>query len=455
MISIQMQQLLLYNMVPLVMPDDTYLVSLIHQLGSSLFFGCTIGVLNAMIAMAASVVPWMQRRFAWHDIAVLVLVGCICTFMGFSREMPFVSILFGLVCPIVFFVPWTVICRRVSIAEVSYRRWLIMFLIAVSPFLGLLAFGKASFGTIRDSLLEIPVARSLSNFYYDHTYLAAHVIKPPSAHEQKIIALSRDITRIGPRTHGTLWIRAGDPCAVEGRTVAVSRIPLECPCIVLADEEPANTSNRIMKELGTVYDHNEKMRSGIGLFFYRGPLIFVPVLFILWVTLYVSRLSGRHPAAACLVIIGYLGLFSYPVHAVFLQCQLRGDPQLIHEFLLSEHELKRYLALAAFPEQITDRELARFAEDPSARVRLSAVFESGNRNKPEFLTIFRHALQDDQLNVRTRACLALGNLGGKEALSLLEKVLVEDPSWYVRGYAYRAIGRIRPVTKTVVLAKPG
>lgn len=445
-----MQQLLFYDMVPLVMPNDEYLASLIHQLGSSLFFGCTIGVLNALIAMAASLLPWIQRRFSWHDIPVFILLGCIFTFLSFSLEMPFVSILFGFACPFVFFIPWLFISRRVSNAKTVYRRWLIMVLIAVSPFLGLVTFGQASFETIRDSILEIPGASSLNNFYYDHTYLAAHVIKPPSAHEQKVIALSSDITRIGPRPHGTLWVRADDPCAVPGRTIAVSRDTLECESVLLQDKGPANTSNRIINDLSSLYDYNEKMRSGIGLFFYKGPLLLIPVLFMLWLALSLSRLFEKSSVAAGLVILGYLGCFYFPFHTVLLQYQLQKNPQRIHEFLLSEHEDKRYLALKTFPEHVTNRELVKFSHDPSARVRLNALFEAGNRKNTEFIKIFENALEDSQLNVRTRACLALGNLVNSDALALLEKVLKDDRSWYVRGYAYRAIGRIRPISKSVI-----
>ena len=444
-----MQLMLFYDMVPLVMPDDEHLVAFIHQLGSSLFFGCTIGVLNALIAMAASLFPWMQRRFSWHDIPVFILLGCTFTFLSFSREMPFVSIIFGFLCPVVFFIPWFYISRRGRNVKISYRRWLIMTLIVVSPFLGLLTFGPTSFETIRDSMLEIPGARSLSNFYYEHTYLAAHIIKPPSAHEQKVIAVSSDITRIGPRPHGTLWVRADDPCAVPGRTIAVSRTPLICESVELSDRKPANTSNRIMKDLRNAHDDNGKMRSGIGLFFYKGPLLVIPVLFALWLALSLSRLFEKNRVAAVIVILSYLACFYSPVHMVTLKYQLRVHPELVHEYLLSEHEDKRYLALKTFPEEIRNKELINFSHDTSARVRLNAIFEAGNRKNSEFIKIFEDALEDDQLNVRTRGCLALGNLGNADALALLEKVLQDDPSWYVRGYAYRAIGRIRPVTKSV------
>jgi len=450
MISSQMELMLFYDMTPLVMPDDEYLVSLIHQLGSSLFFGCTTGVLNAMIAMVASMSPWMQRRFARHDVFVFILLGCTFTFLGFSAEMPFVSAVFGFVCPAVFFVPWAVISRRGGNTRTPYRKWLVMVLIVILPFLSLLAFSRASFETVRDSMLEIPGARSLSTFYYDHTYLAAHIIKPPSAYEQKVIAISSDVTRIGPRPHGTLWVRAEDPCAVQGSTIAASTSPEVCPSVMLSDRDLLNISGRIMQELHSTYDYNEKIRSGIGLFFYKGPLVVIPVLFMLWFSLFLARLFERGKIAAGVVILGYLGCFLYPFHTIILQCQLRENPQLIHEFVLSEHVSKRYLALKTFPEEIRKHELIRFSRDPSARIRLNAIYEAGNRKDPEFMKMFEEALRDDQLNVRTRACLGLGNLGDRNALFLLEKVLHNDPSWYVRGYAYRAIGRIRPITRSVV-----
>ena len=70
------------------------------------------------------------------------------------------------------------------------------------------------------------------------------------------------------------------------------------------------------------------------------------------------------------------------------------------------------------------------------------------------MDVLTDALDDPQLNVRTRACWALGNIASKDALSLLEGVVRQDPSWYVRGYAYRAIGRVRPVSRSVSVKVP-
>jgi len=449
MISSQMQVMLSYDMVPLVMPDDPFLTGIVHQLSSALFFGCTLGVLFAIIAMAASLVPWIHKRFSRFDLVTWMLLGCLFTYMSFSAELPAVSIMFGFICPFFFFVPWAYIIRKSSGKRIRYKRWIIMALMAASPFLGFVAFGSASFEIIRDSMLEIPVARSISDFYYDHTYLAAHVIKPVAAQEQKVIAISGDIKRIGPLPHGTLWIRSADPCSITGRTLTVSRVGLACDSIVIDDGKPANTGNRIIKELSSVYDGNEKMRSGIGLFFYSGPLLVIPVLFMLWLAYGLSRLYEKSRIITLLIILGYLAMFFPPFYTAVLRHQLLKHPNRIHEYILADVEKKRYLALKTFPEEFKFSELVKFSHDTSARIRLNALFEAGERKNAAFIDILGDALSDPQLNVRTRACLALGNIGTLKTLSLLENVLREDPSWYVRGYAYRAIGRIRPLARSV------
>lgn len=43
----------------------------------------------------------------------------------------------------------------------------------------------------------------------------------------------------------------------------------------------------------------------------------------------------------------------------------------------------------------------------------------------------------------------MGEIGGKEALRLLDQAIAAEPSWYVRDYAYRARGRIESVAKMV------
>ena len=454
MISSQMQLMLSYDMVPLVMPDDTYLTSFIHQLSSALFFGCTLGVLFALIAMATSLVPWIHKRFSRLDTITYILLGCLFTYLSFSDELPGVSVVFGFLCPFFFFIPWAYIIRKSSGEKIYYKRWIIMVGMAVLPFLSLVAFNPASFGIIRDSMLEIPVARSLSDFYYDHTYLAAHVIKPVVAQEQKVIALADDIKRIGPMPHGTLWIRSDDPCSITGRTLTVSLARLDCASIVIDDGKPVNMGNRIIKLLSSAYDDNEKMRTGIGLFFYSGPLLVIPVLFMLWLAYGLSRLFEKSRIITLLIILGYLAMFISSFHTAVLQNQLVKHPERVHEYILAEEEKERYLALTTFPEEFKDSELVKYSHDTSARIRLNALYEAGERKNAAFVNLFGDALDDPQLNVRTRACLALGKIGSMEALFLLETVLRTDPSWYVRGYAYRAMGRIRPVARSVSVNTP-
>ena len=112
-------------------------------------------------------------------------------------------------------------------------------------------------------------------------------------------------------------------------------------------------------------------------------------------------------------------------------------------------ERMRYIALSVYPGALAPESLVRLMNDPSARVRLNAVIEAGKRRDPSLLPDIETRLKDPQMNVRTKACQALGRLGSDQAISLLDKTVRIDPSWYVRDYAYAAMGRIRPEARVV------
>ena len=448
-LSLQMQFLISSGMEPLIGPDDPYLIHFGHRLSSALFFGCTLGVLNALVAMVLSLFPWLKGCYSRPDIAVFLALGGLCTWLGYSAEYPVVSVVFGFLSPVAFFVPWTLIIRRSRPREIRFRRWSVLAVLASAPFLFMLVLGNASFGVIRDSMLTLPVLRNISDFYYDHTLLAAHVIKPVSALEQKVIAVSDEIRTIGPMPHGSLWVRTPDPCGLAFRDLAVSKEKLSCASVILRDDRPANVSNRVMKEITPAFDNNRMLRQGIGLFFYRGPLAIIPVLFMLWFALFLTNLSLRSKIAAGVLFALYLSLFFPAWKSVYQRHMLILQPEKIAEYILSEHEEKRYLALLTFPDEFTPGELNRFARDISPRIRFRSIYEAGMRKDPLYLDVVEEALSDPQLNVRTRACWALGSMPSEKAGDLLEQAFLHDPSWYVRGYAYRALGKVRPVAKVV------
>jgi hypothetical protein len=376
-------------------------------------------------------------------------LGALFTFLGFSGEHPVVAFLFGFLCPAAFFAPWYLIIRRSEPRDLSVKRWAAMAFLMASPLIFLLTFGHGSFEMVRDTMLTMPVARDLSDFYYDHTLLAAHVIKPFEALEQKVVAVSDGIGQIGPIPHGTLWVITPDPCGLEARNLTVSDRELACPSVIIPDSRPANVNNRVVKEYGKAFDANELMRQGIGIFFFKGPFLLVPVFLMLWFALFLSNLWERSPGGAVVVLLLYLALF-WPAWMNFYgQYGLRSHPDMIAAYMLSEHEEMRYLALATFPDQFTDRELLRFSRDDSPRIRVRALLEAGGRHSPRFLEIFANGLKDPQLNVRTRACMALGGLRSDRAADLLEHAFVHDPSWYVRMYAFKALGASRPMARVI------
>jgi hypothetical protein len=453
LLQTQMGLFLTAGMQPLIMPEDPYLVEFSHKLGSAVFFGGSLGVLFSLMAMAASFVPWLKGKFSPYDGVVYLVLGALFTFLGYSGEHPVLSFLFGFLSPAFFFAPWTLIIRRSDPWDLSVKRWLGMALFTAAPLIFLMTLGHSSFDMIRDTMLTMPMTRDLSDFYYDHTLLAAHVIKPFEALEQKVIAVSDGIGQIGPIPHGTLWVVTPDPCGLEGRSLTVSDRELPCGEVVIQDTRPANVNNRIVREYSKAFDRNEWMREGIGIFFFRGPFLLVPVFLMLWFALFLSNLWEKSPGVVLLVLLVYLALFWPAWKNFYEQYGLRSHPEDIARYLLSEHEEMRYLALATFPEQFTDRELMRFSRDSSPRIRIRSLLEAGHRRSPKFLEVYAGGLKDPQLNVRTRACMALGGLHSERAADLLEQAFLHDTSWYVRMYAFQALGKSRPMARIIKVGK--
>lgn len=437
------------GMQPLVTPDDPYLTQFGHKLGSAVFFGGSLGVLFSLLAMAFSFSPWLKGRFSSSDGAVYLLMGALFTFLGFSGEHRVLSFLSGFVCPAAFFAPWALVIRRGEAREGSVGRWLTLAFVLACPLAFFMTLGHGSFEMIRDTMLTMPVTKDLSDFYYDHTLLAAHVIKPFEALEQKVVAVSDEVRQIGPIPHGTLWVITPDPCGLEGRSLVVSTKELPCPSVTLPDTRPANAANRVVGEYSKAFDRNERMRQGVGIFFFKGPFLLVPLFLMLWFALFLSNLWERSPGFTLGVLLLYLALL-WPAWSNFYhQYTLRSHPDAIARYLLSEHEEQRYLALATFPYQFTDRELLRFSRDASPRIRVRALLEAGTRNSPRFLEVFARGLKDTQLNVRTRACMGLGRLRSVRAADLLEQAFTTDPSWYVRVYAFQALRTSRPMARII------
>ncbi|HPS94042.1 MAG TPA: HEAT repeat domain-containing protein [Deltaproteobacteria bacterium] len=447
-ISGEMDLLLRSGMTPLITPLDPHLQAFGHQVGSALFFGFTLGVLNALVCMVMTLPAWNRGRVERKDLLLLLVPAVTCTFLGFSRELPAVSIICGVLCPLVFALPWTGVLRRGPAIERNILRWAICTGILCAPFI-LLVFMRPSFLMVRDSMLGMPVARALSGFYYSHTLLAADVIKPPAARPQSVIAVSRDIDRIGPLPHGILWVQTPVPCSVKAATFVVSRQPAGCTSIILRDRLPANAGGRIFKAYGKVFDRNAQMRLAIGIFLFSGPLIIVLFLLISWLGLGLERLSRHSIASSSAVIAAYLVLFVPAWHTAFLGIQLRAHPERIRAYLDSGVENKQYLVASTFPGSLSLRDIESMMRSKSARIRINTIIEAGQRRDPALTNAMERSLKDPQLNVRTKACWSLGRIGSDRALLLLDKVVREDQSWYVREYAYSALGTIRPEAKVI------
>ena len=63
----------------------------------------------------------------------------------------------------------------------------------------------------------------------------------------------------------------------------------------------------------------------------------------------------------------------------------------------------------------------------------------------------KEGITDPEQIVRTKVYKTLGEIGGEDAIPLLDQAIRQDPSWYARDYAYKAIGEIHFIYKIVEL----
>jgi hypothetical protein len=453
MISEEMALVAASGMTALISPGDCHLLMPVHQVSSALFFGLTLGVLCSLICMVVTLPAWISGRFIGFDLAA-ALCGCLsCIYLTFSRELPLVSIMTGIFCPVFFVLPWSCILRTGRGTKVRLGKWAFFAAVLVSPLVLIMVPGS-SFLNMRDAMITLPLLRGASDFYYDHTLLAADVIKHVKARSQNVIAMSRDIDRVGRIPHGTLWVRSQDPCGVKGARIVISRRELQCDSILLPDDgRPANDENRVFDALGGRDDPNRLMRMGLGIFFYSGPMLFMTALLLSWLALGLERSFARNKAVVAVILLGYLMFFAPAYHGLYLLYRLEHAPQRLTEYAVSSVEKQRYLAVTTYPGALSTEILGDMLKDPSARIRINALIEAGQRRDKTLLPMIARLATDPQMNVRTKACWALGRMGSRQSLQVLDKVARDDPAWYVRDYAYAAVGRIRPEAKVVNLVK--
>lgn len=445
-IASTMNLFLLNGMAALIMPDDPYLRGFHHELGSALLLGICLGIWTALLTAVACIVPWL-RGFEGNRLNILlpVLLIPIYLFFTFSTDAPVVSIVCSLLTPAFFLIPWIHSTRR---SERRKRNRLRVFLFLLLFFLPFYSFKDLSFTGLRDAMIDLPIAHGIANFYYNHTLLAAQVIKSVRHDTQMVIALSEDVEFPQNLPHGSLWIKSADPCSIQGSSLVVGTERSDCSSFVLSSAGPFESGAEILLEAGKEFDGNKTVRRCIR-WFLRAGLVVALVLLVIWLAMLVEDVLPRHRGIAFFLVGSSLILAASGFYTQYLEHVLHSDPRRVHVYASSTSARKRYMSLHSSTHSLAGEELESLAGDPSPGIRHSAFVQMGERADPSFLSACTKGLADPEQIVRTKVCKALGEMGGEEALRLLEHVVMQDPSWYVRDYAFWAIGRIRPVSKKV------
>ena len=443
-----------HGMTQLVTPFDPHIADLSHQVSSSLFFGLTLGILCGMVCSLVFVPAWVRGELTLKDAPLVVFASAVCACLGYSGEHAAAGVITGLVCPVVFAAPWCAIIRTARVqTPVSPFAAAVVTALLAAPALVLMCLGL-NFLSVRDMLIASPGLGCLSDFYYAHTLLAADVIKPVHARSQNVIAVQEDLGPVGPMPHGTLWVRTPDPCSVVGARLCVATRPLSCEAVrVPGDGDPVNRDSRVFRNASSALDPNRTMRASIGFFLFSGPLVLTFLFILSWASCLIAWLGRRRPAAAVVLVVVCLMLYAPLARHAYLGATLARHPERTGELAASGDETERYMAVSTYPGALDDRRLTALMSDPSPRVRLHAVVEAGSRGGRAFLAGIIRLTRDPQLNVRTKACRALGRMDPSVSVDVLARVARQDPSWYVRDYAYAALGRVRPEAREIVLER--
>jgi hypothetical protein len=303
--------------------------------------------------------------------------------------------------------------------------------------------GITSYFAVRDAMLMNPLLASLNRFYYDHTLLAADVIKPALERSQPVIAAFDDQVRIERRLPGSLTILSSQPAQVAAARIRLSR-----------EFQPAGQTRfdlgGAVMAFSSSQDPNRLLRQGIGLGLTAFKLVLLGLAF--WLALGLSRLWSANRATSLVLVLLYYVLF-WPIANAGLQAALlKLRPEMLSSYVESGIETRRYVAAGS--AKLDALSLDRLIRDGSPRVRLTALVTAGERRDATLLPAMLAALNDSQFNVRTKACWALGRLGDRSALGPLYACMTTDDSWYVRDYAWAALNRIQPVARIVRLKTP-
>lgn len=437
-----------HGMIPVVQPHDPFLDCLWHQVGSALQIGLSLGVLSGLLAAGSALFQETLRRdprpFSfWLDFLSFPLI----LLFLFSEEVPFVSLFCALLTPWVFRIPWRRMRRH---GEHKRRKPVRVACLTAATVLSMYVLLGGSPHQIRDNLSNFSLGRKIVHFYYDHTPLAAHVIQPLPHLTQKVIAQSQDLPVPEILPHGTLWIVASNPCMIRDTSVVIGRTAATGCFTLPVALDLFKDGNALLAAISRKVDPNRAIRRGV-----RASILWgfptTGFLLALWGAtiledFWLTRRSSRY-----IVLAGTLCLTAFTLWSLAEREGVKRDPSQAQSYAASNRTQKRYLALKTFPDRLSFSDLTRLASDPSFQVRHAAFVEMARRGDPRFHNTLENGLNDREPLVRAKAALALAKAVPSHALGGLKEILAEDPSWYVRDNAYRAIRHIRPVYKVVWL----
>jgi hypothetical protein len=435
------------------MPD---LLSPAAAVGGGLFFALTVGAFLTLAFLAAGI--------AWHRLyggsrrflpAVLLFWAGLFVLMNADGFAGLDNLHLLATPPVAFYLA----ARRARNGPPSRG-------IDARPVVHLICFGAlvaigtqttdaAFFSRVRDRLLSHPAGVAVSDFYYRHTLYPAETFKAPAQMQVRSVRLDASLpeplsrrlaAELTPRDYLPLSGAGPADLFISGDAEGLRLYHRERFVLETAPAEFFRDPASILRDFSRAADRHAGLRQ----------LTFLSLRLVGGILLYglfylpFRRIAGavvaspvRATAAAGVLACG---------GALLLLTTLSGPPR----FELAPGEVQAALASPSASIRIAAlREIHRrgieiagfdgFAESAASPVvaeRFWLARTLGRSRSRMSWPVHLALLDDPQINVAYNAYASLGSRGDPRGVAEILRRMPDEPRWYVRFYAYRALRRL-------------
>jgi hypothetical protein len=413
------------------------------------FFTLSVGAILVLASLVASrLIQVNRRREGFYRHIPLIIWVSLIVLINVHDVGLFVNLYVWLIPPIVYYCS-----RRWSPVELNWQNIAAQSMpVILLAALWFTQYDRHMFIDIRDRLLlSNPVGEQINNFYYRYTLYPAEAFKAPSQKTINTSFIKNEVKNPQRQTITMALVRYDWlPVASEQeadwiieqlqnrlRFIQADRVVTESSLVELVSQ-----TGDVLKRSSDRVDRYRHFRLicfygllfGFPILLYMGLFTLVRIL----CRLFVDTDKSLWAASAICLLLGTIvwGYFQYG----------RVDAAA-KEALTSSVTQKSWQTQIAVLRQIRSKGLdvmrvqAYEGLKTSTRipVRYWLVETLSTSKHPEAFEELMFFLEDPSLNVRTRACQALGRRGERQAIPVLMKQMNRSDEWYLQWYAYNAL----------------